>query len=64
MTYEAALAVQQLKALGLKHGFLTYAQVNEKLPASFVDPREIESIVEQLERSGVRVIENSPSKES
>jgi RNA polymerase primary sigma factor len=64
MNYDAALALQQLMTLGQKRGFLTYAQVNERLPASVVDPLEIESIVEQLERFGVRVVENSASKES
>jgi RNA polymerase primary sigma factor len=64
MTYEAALSLQQLKALGQKQGFLTYAQINEHLPLAVVDPREISSVVDQLERFGVRVIADSSNKES
>jgi len=63
MSYEAALALQQLKAMGKKRGYLTFAEVNEHLPRSVVDPEVISSMVDQLERSGVRVVENPPVKE-
>jgi hypothetical protein len=62
VSYETALSVQRLKALGKQQGFLTYEQVNLQLPPSVVDPEEIAAIVEQIERSGVRVIENSPAE--
>ena len=52
--------LQHLNALGQSQGFLTYAQVNESLPLAMVDPEEIESIVEQLKSSGIRVVPDSP----
>ncbi len=48
---EASSWLEHLKALGQSQGFLTYAQVNERLPLAIVDPEEIEAIVEQLKRS-------------
>ena len=63
MSYESALSVQRLKELGRKQGFLTYTQVNEELPSSVVDPDKILSIIDQLERYGIRVIENSPESD-
>jgi Sigma-70 factor, region 1.1 len=50
-----------LKALGQSQGFLTYAQVNERLPLALVDPEEIDTIVEQLKRSGIRVVPDPPT---
>ena len=64
MSYETALGVQRLKALGKQQGFLTYDHVNLQLPPSVVDPEEIAAIVKQIERSGVRVVENSPGEGS
>ena len=61
MTGEASLWLQNLKALGQSQGYLTYAQFNEGLPLSIVDPEEIEVIVEQLKRSGIRVVPDSPA---
>lgn len=58
MSYEAALSVQRLKALGKKQGFLTHQQVNSELHPSVVDPEKIAAIVEQIERAGIRVVEN------
>jgi Sigma-70 factor, region 1.1 len=52
---------QHLKALGEAQGFLTYAQFNESLPLAIVDPVEIEEIVEQLKRSGILVVPDSPA---
>jgi len=53
MSYETALSIQRLKALGKKQGFVTRAQFNERLPSSVVDPENISAIVEQLKRAGV-----------
>jgi len=61
MSYETAIGVQRLKELGRKQGFLTYAQVNEHLPHSLVDPDKIVAVVEQLERYGIRIVENAPA---
>jgi RNA polymerase primary sigma factor len=51
---------QDLEALGRSQGFLTYAQVNERLPLTVVDPEEIERIVERLKKSGIRIVPESP----
>jgi hypothetical protein len=48
--------LQHLKALGQLQGFLTYAQVNERLPLAMVAPDENEAIVVELNRSGIRVV--------
>ena len=56
MTDEASLWLQNLKALGQSQGYLTYAQVNESLPLAIVHPEKIEEIVEQLKRSGIRIV--------
>jgi RNA polymerase primary sigma factor len=61
MSYEAALCVQRLKALGRKKGFLTYADINLQVPSRIVDPDELAAIVEQLQRFGIRILENPPS---
>jgi Sigma-70 factor, region 1.1 len=39
-----------------RQGYLTYAQVNERLPLAIVHPEKIEEIVEQLKRSGIRIV--------
>jgi RNA polymerase primary sigma factor len=46
----------KLEGAGQSQGYLTYAQVNESLPLAIVDPEEIEEIVEQLKRSGIRIV--------
>ena len=61
MSYEAALSVQRPKMLGRKQGFLTYEQVNLQLAPSVVDPDKIAAVVEQIERAGIRVLENPPA---
>lgn len=60
VSYETALSVQRLKALGKKQGYVTYQQVNAELPVSVVDPDKLSAIVEQIERAGVRVVERAP----
>lgn len=62
MSYETALSVQRLKALGRKQGFVTYEQVNLELNPSLVDPDKIAAVVGQIERAGVRVVEHPPEK--
>ena len=45
-----------LKILGQSQGFLTHSQVNNSLPRAMVHPEEIEAVVEQMKRSGIRVV--------
>ncbi|HKE96425.1 MAG TPA: RNA polymerase sigma factor region1.1 domain-containing protein, partial [Povalibacter sp.] len=42
-------------------GFLTFAQINQELPLELVDLAELESIAGQLQRAGIRVVENPPA---
>jgi len=52
---------EDLEALGRSQGFLTYSQVNDRLPLTMVDPEEIERTVERLKTAGIRVVPESPS---
>ena len=52
---------EELEALGRSQGFLTYAQVNDRLPLTMVEPEEIERTVERLKTGGIRVVPESPS---
>ena len=59
MDGDAPMWFQQLSALGRRQGFLTYAQVNDLLPASIVDPVEIDGIAKRLETFGFKVVPDS-----
>src|ERR1700691_3335555 len=57
----------QLKLLiarGKEQGYLTYAQVNDHLPAEIVDPEQIEGIVNTINDMGIPVYEKAPDPES
>jgi RNA polymerase primary sigma factor len=57
----------QLKLLiarGKEQGYLTYAQVNDHLPAEIVDPEQIEGIVNTINDMGIPVYEKAPDIES
>lgn len=60
VSYEIALCVQRLKAVGKQQGFLTYDQINAGLPSEIVDPEDIASIVKQVESAGIQVVETLP----
>jgi RNA polymerase primary sigma factor len=53
---EAGSWFQELESLGHRQGFLTYAQVNDRLPLTMVDPEEIERTVEHLRKTGIRIV--------
>ena len=58
---------QQLKDLiarGKEQGYLTYAEVNDHLPNDFVDPDQIEDIVNMINDMGITVHEKAPDAES
>jgi len=57
----------QLKLLiarGKEQGYLTYAQVNDHLPAEIVDPEQIEGIVNTINDMGIPVYEKAPDSEA
>ena len=68
-TNQATVAKSQsgLKMLILKgkeQGYLTYAEVNDHLPDSIVDPEQIEEIVTTIGDMGIKVYEKAPDEDS
>lgn len=56
----------QLKDLitkGKEQGFLTYAEVNDHLPDTIIDPEQIEDIVRMINDMGITVHEHAPDKD-
>lgn len=48
---------------GKEQGYLTYAEVNDHLPADITDPEQIEDIIGMLNDMGIRVAEEAPEME-
>ena len=58
---------QQFKNLinmGKERGFLTYAEINDQLPESIVDPEAIEGIIATFNDMGIAVYERAPDADS
>ena len=53
--------LKQLIAKGKEQGFLTYAEVNDHLPADIVDSEQIEDIIGMINDLGIRVHEIAPN---
>src|SRR3972149_10414851 len=56
----------QLKTLiakGKEQGFLTYHEVNDRLPDDIVDPEQIEDIINMINDMGITVYESPPDLE-
>ncbi|WP_220733383.1 RNA polymerase sigma factor RpoD [Shewanella morhuae] len=49
-----------LLAKGKEQGYLTYAEVNDHLPADMVDSDQIEDIIQMINDMGIRVFEEAP----
>ncbi len=49
-----------LLAKGKEQGYLTYAEVNDHLPADMVDSDQIEDIIQMINDMGIRVYEEAP----
>ena len=57
----------QLKALiakGKEQSFLTYAEVNDHLPADIVDPEQVEGIISMINDMGIQVFETAPDADT
>ncbi len=57
----------EIKALitkGREQGYLTYAEVNDHLPADIVDPEQIEDIIGMINDMGIQVHEIAPDAET
>ncbi len=53
-------SIRDLIAKGKEQGYLTYAEVNDHLPDSIVDPEQIEDIVRIINDMGISVHETPP----
>ncbi len=56
-------SIKDLIAKGKEQGFLTYAEVNDHLPDSIVDPEQIEDIVRMINDMGISVYETAPDND-
>src|SRR3990167_10395101 len=55
--------LKELIARGKEQGYLTYAEVNDHLPADITDPEQIEDIISMINDMGIRVAEEAPEAE-
>jgi len=55
--------LKELIARGKEQGYLTYAEVNDHLPADIADPEQIEEIIGMINDMGIRVTEVAPEAE-
>ncbi|MCB1772602.1 MAG: RNA polymerase sigma factor RpoD, partial [Gammaproteobacteria bacterium] len=60
---EQQSSIKDLIAKGKEQGFLTYAEVNDHLPDSIVDPEQIEDIVRMINDMGISVHESAPESD-
>lgn len=51
---------KELIAKGKEQGYLTYAEISDKLPADLNDPEDIESIISMITDLGIGVFEEAP----
>lgn len=52
--------LKDLITRGKEQGYLTYAEVNDHLPADITDPEQIEDIISMINDMGIRVSEDAP----
>ena len=57
-------SLKNLIAKGKEQGYLTYAEVNDHLPNSIVDPEQIEDIISMINDMGIVVHEQAPDEET
>lgn len=55
--------LKELIARGKEQGYLTYAEVNDHLPADIADPEQIEDIISMINDMGIKVAETAPDME-
>ncbi|HHC75252.1 MAG TPA: RNA polymerase sigma factor RpoD, partial [Thiothrix sp.] len=56
-------SLKELIAKGKEKGFLTYAEVNDHLPDTIIDPDQIEDIISMINDMGIKVYESAPEDE-
>jgi RNA polymerase primary sigma factor len=52
--------LKELILRGKEQGYLTYAEVNDHLPADITDPEQIEDIISMINDMGIKVSEDAP----
>ncbi len=57
-------SLKDLIAKGKEQGYLTYAEVNDHLPDSIVDPEQIEDVISMINDMGIVVHEQAPDEQS
>ena len=55
--------IRSLIALGKEQGYLTFAEVNDHLPAEITDPEQVENIITMINDMGIKVHETAPNPE-
>lgn len=55
--------LKELITRGKEQGYLTYAEVNDHLPADITDPEQIEDIISMINDMGIKVAEQPPEME-
>lgn len=55
--------LKELITRGKEQGYLTYAEVNDHLPADITDPEQIEDIISMINDMGIMVSEDAPEME-
>ena len=58
-TQQQQSRLKDLIAKGKEQGYLTYAEVNDHLPADISDPDQIEDIIRMIEDMGIKVYESA-----
>src|SRR5580698_9710205 len=56
---EADLRVQALLDLGTSRGFLTYEELNERLPDEVVSPDKLDSLLMMIDEMGIKLIDDA-----
>jgi hypothetical protein len=56
---EADSRVQALLQLGTSRGFLTYEELNEKLPDEVVSPDKLDSLLMMIDEMGIKLIDEA-----
>ncbi len=56
--------LKELIARGREQGYLTYAEVNDRLPEDISDPEQVEDIIRMINDMGINVFETAPDADA
>src|SRR5471030_1436230 len=56
---EVDLRVQAILSLGTSRGYLTYEELNEKLPDEVVSPDKLDSLLMMIDEMGIKLIDET-----